>query len=153
MTLPDNSLNVYNGAQVIPLNGTTIITATVTLSGLSAPYTGTPVSVEATTVPAGLAVSITYAGSATPPTAAGSYRGRRYRHYDRLHRFGYRNAGDRKSHTSRHLGHHHSLWHTALGYPARCHRFSARSVRLYSRQGHRSARWLRHVVVTSLPVH
>jgi GH18 family chitinase len=73
MTLPDNSLNVSNGEQVIPLNGTTSVPATVSLTGLSATYTGSPIAVTATTVPAGLAVSITYAGSTTPPAAAGSY--------------------------------------------------------------------------------
>jgi GH18 family chitinase/sugar lactone lactonase YvrE len=73
MTLLDTSLNVYNGGQVIGLNGTTILPASVSLSGLSATYTGSPISVKATTVPAGLAVAITYAGSTTAPTAAGSY--------------------------------------------------------------------------------
>ena len=47
--------------------------ATVTLGNLTQTYDGTPKPVTATTTPAGLAVSITYDGSATPPTAAGSY--------------------------------------------------------------------------------
>jgi hypothetical protein len=47
--------------------------ATVTLNGLTQIYTGTPRAVTATTNPAGLAVSITYNGSATAPTAAGTY--------------------------------------------------------------------------------
>ena len=48
-------------------------TATVTLGGLAATYDGTAKSVTATTVPAGLTVAFTYNGSATAPTAAGSY--------------------------------------------------------------------------------
>ena len=48
-------------------------TATVTLGNLSATYDGTPKSVTATTTPAGLAISITYNGSPTAPTNAGSY--------------------------------------------------------------------------------
>jgi hypothetical protein len=47
--------------------------ATVTLSNLSQTYTGSPLSVTAATTPAGLAVSVTYNGSTTEPTAAGSY--------------------------------------------------------------------------------
>ncbi len=48
-------------------------TATVTLSGLTQAYDGSPRIVTATTAPAGLAVDITYDGSATPPTEVGSY--------------------------------------------------------------------------------
>ena len=47
--------------------------ATVTLSGLSATYDGNAKAATATTTPVGLAVSFTYNGSATPPTAAGGY--------------------------------------------------------------------------------
>lgn len=47
--------------------------ATVTLGGLSVAYDGLPHAVTATTVPAGLAVAFTYNGSATVPSAAGSY--------------------------------------------------------------------------------
>jgi CSLREA domain-containing protein len=47
--------------------------ATVQLSRLTQTYTGSPISVTATTIPAGLSVSITYNGSATAPTNAGSY--------------------------------------------------------------------------------
>ena len=47
--------------------------ATVTLNGLSQTYDGTPRLVTATTVPSGLTVDITYDGSATAPTNAGSY--------------------------------------------------------------------------------
>ena len=48
-------------------------TAGVTLGGLSQTYDGTPKSATATTVPAGLTVEFTYDGSATAPSAEGSY--------------------------------------------------------------------------------
>ncbi len=48
-------------------------TAAITLSNLAQIYTGSPLSVSATTTPTGLAVSFTYNGSETPPTAPGSY--------------------------------------------------------------------------------
>jgi endonuclease I/hydrogenase maturation factor len=47
--------------------------ATVTLGSLSQPYDGSSKSATATTVPASLTVEFTYDGSATAPTAAGSY--------------------------------------------------------------------------------
>ena len=50
-----------------------IVTATVTLGSLSQTYTGSPISATATTTPTGLAVTFTYDGSSTPPTAVGSY--------------------------------------------------------------------------------
>ena len=46
---------------------------TVTLSGLTQAYDGTPKSVSATTNPPGLAVVITYNGGAGAPSAPGSY--------------------------------------------------------------------------------
>src|SRR5204862_363277 len=49
-------------------------TATLTLSNLTQTYDGTPKPVTATTSPAGLSeVSISYNGSATPPTDIASY--------------------------------------------------------------------------------
>ncbi|MGD9612780.1 MAG: MBG domain-containing protein, partial [Kiritimatiellia bacterium] len=48
-------------------------TATVTLDALAQTYDGTPKSATATTVPGGLAVELTYDGSGSAPTAAGSY--------------------------------------------------------------------------------
>ena len=48
-------------------------TATVTLGGLSQPYTGAPLAATATTNPAGLSIAFTYNGSAAAPTAAGTY--------------------------------------------------------------------------------
>jgi alpha-tubulin suppressor-like RCC1 family protein len=47
--------------------------ATVTLGDLAATYDGIAKSATATTDPAGLNVTFTYEGSATPPTNAGSY--------------------------------------------------------------------------------
>ncbi|MBL9186612.1 MAG: immunoglobulin domain-containing protein [Opitutaceae bacterium] len=47
--------------------------ATVALGGLGQIYDGTPRAVTATTSPAGLGVVLTYDGSATAPTNAGSY--------------------------------------------------------------------------------
>ncbi len=47
--------------------------AEVSLGNLSATYDGTPKSASATTNPAGLTVTFTYDGSATPPTNAGNY--------------------------------------------------------------------------------
>ena len=47
--------------------------STVTLSNLQQAYDGTPKEATATTDPPGVSVSITYDGSTTPPTDAGSY--------------------------------------------------------------------------------
>ncbi len=47
--------------------------AAVTLTGLAQTYDGTPKSAGASTTPGGLTVNVTYDGSATAPTAAGSY--------------------------------------------------------------------------------
>ncbi|HEY5330397.1 MAG TPA: MBG domain-containing protein [Acidobacteriaceae bacterium] len=76
LTLTDNALGVANAMQAIPLTGAGVagtVAATVTLSNLNQTYTGSPISVAATTNPAGLAVAITYNGGSTPPTAAGTY--------------------------------------------------------------------------------
>ncbi|HEY6007096.1 MAG TPA: MBG domain-containing protein, partial [Geobacteraceae bacterium] len=48
-------------------------TANVTLGSLTTTYDGTPRPATASTVPAGLAVNLTYNGLATAPSAAGSY--------------------------------------------------------------------------------
>ena len=50
------------------------VTATVTLGNLAQTYDGTPKSASATTTPPGLSVTLTYNGSTTAPTAAGSYK-------------------------------------------------------------------------------
>ncbi|MEO5914566.1 MAG: MBG domain-containing protein [Luteolibacter sp.] len=47
--------------------------STVTLGNLAASYDGNPKVVTATTVPAGLSVTATYNGSATAPSASGTY--------------------------------------------------------------------------------
>lgn len=47
--------------------------AAVTLTGLAQTYDGAPKSAGATTTPGGLTVNLTYDGSGTAPTAAGSY--------------------------------------------------------------------------------
>jgi hypothetical protein len=47
--------------------------ATITLSNLTQTYDGTPKSVTVTTSPTGLTPTVTYNGSSTPPTAAGTY--------------------------------------------------------------------------------
>lgn len=60
----------------MPVNGLIVIgaaNATVTLSDLSAVYDGNPHAATVVTDPAGLTTSVTYDGSATPPTNAGSY--------------------------------------------------------------------------------
>lgn len=48
--------------------------AQVTLSNLAHTYNGSPKSATVTTTPPGLNVTVTYAGSTTPPTNAGSYQ-------------------------------------------------------------------------------
>ena len=60
LVVTDNSLNVANATQTVTLNnqGTVvIIPATVTVSFVDVNYTGAPVPVPVTTVPAGLAVT------------------------------------------------------------------------------------------------
>lgn len=49
------------------------VNATVTLGNLSQTYDGNPKPITVTTDPAGLNVDVTYDGSGTPPTDAGSY--------------------------------------------------------------------------------
>nr|MBA3707471.1 hypothetical protein [Planctomycetota bacterium] len=86
----------YNGGAALPVNagsyavvstisdpnysgsasGTLVISkavATVTLGSLAQTYNGTPRVATATTAPAGLTVTFTYAGSPTAPTNAGTY--------------------------------------------------------------------------------
>jgi sugar lactone lactonase YvrE len=74
LTITDNNLNGNKVTQSITLKGTaTGAVAAIALSGLGRTYTGKPVIVTATTNPAGLPVNLTYNGSTTPPTRAGSY--------------------------------------------------------------------------------
>jgi len=51
----------------------TAASASIALSGLNQTFTGEPIEVTATTIPAGLSVTITYNGSVTTPAAAGVY--------------------------------------------------------------------------------
>ena len=64
-----SSLGITGGELVLKV----ATPATVTLGGLSQVFNGSGRAVTATTIPAGLSVSITYNGSATPPVAVGSY--------------------------------------------------------------------------------
>lgn len=50
-----------------------ITQADITIGNLTQTYTGNPLSVSVTTDPAGLSHDVTYNGSASPPTNAGSY--------------------------------------------------------------------------------
>jgi hypothetical protein len=62
----------YTGSTI----GTLVVaqaSASVALANLNQIYTGTPRTVTATTVPAGLGVSVTYNGNSGPPTNTGSY--------------------------------------------------------------------------------
>ncbi len=86
----------YNGSSTAPTNagsypmaatiedpnytgstsGTLVIAkaaATITLSNLAQTFTGSPLSVSASTNPPGLTVALSYNGSSTSPTNAGSY--------------------------------------------------------------------------------
>jgi LPXTG-site transpeptidase (sortase) family protein len=63
----------YNNANSTVDNVINPASATVTLSNLTHTYDGTPKSATVTTVPGGLSFSITYDGSPTAPTDAGSY--------------------------------------------------------------------------------
>jgi hypothetical protein len=65
--------NYKPAAQINAGFAVTKATATVKLNNLAQTYTGSPLSVTATTVPAGLTVNLTYNGSSAPPVAAGSY--------------------------------------------------------------------------------
>ena len=69
---PTDSTN-YNTATTTATVTVNKADATVTLSNLTATYDGTAKSVTATTVPAGLGLSITYAGSASAPVDARYY--------------------------------------------------------------------------------
>ncbi len=45
----------------------------ITIGNLNPTYTGSPIAATATSYPAGLPITLTYNGSTTPPTAAGTY--------------------------------------------------------------------------------
>ena len=78
--IPSITINDGNGGAnyavtLVNCNTGTILQATapITLNNLIQTYNGTPKSATATTTPTGLSVAITYGGSTTPPTLAGSY--------------------------------------------------------------------------------
>lgn len=58
---------------IVPPPPSDPVAATVTFTDLAAIFDGTPKPVTATTNPSGLAVSVTYNGSATPPSQIGAY--------------------------------------------------------------------------------
>src|SRR5579864_7171268 len=70
-TIKATSINNIFGSTSVTVGSKA--TATVTLSNLTQTYDGTPKSVTVTTVPSGPSVIVTYNGSTTPPTNAGSY--------------------------------------------------------------------------------
>ncbi|GAB5562687.1 MAG: hypothetical protein SynsKO_43340 [Synoicihabitans sp.] len=66
--------NNYNAAESVTQSfDVSVATPEITLEGLIATFDGTPKVVTATTLPPGLTVNITYDGSATAPSAVGSY--------------------------------------------------------------------------------
>jgi len=73
-TVTLTAVNAIGASASVPLTLTIAKrTATVTLENLAQVYDGTQKVVTATTSPVGLAVDITYNGSVTAPTEAGSY--------------------------------------------------------------------------------
>ncbi len=65
--------NVNTAANVDRSFSVAKATATITLNGLSLTYSGSSIAATATTTPLGLTVGLTYNGSATAPTNAGTY--------------------------------------------------------------------------------
>jgi uncharacterized protein with FMN-binding domain len=63
----------YQGSATATLVITKATVSNITLSGLTAAYDGTPETLTARTIPAGLKVTYTYNGSTTPPTDADTY--------------------------------------------------------------------------------
>ncbi|MSN26302.1 MAG: hypothetical protein GJV46_10600 [Geobacter sp.] len=72
-TFTPTDTTTYNNATATVVLTVNKATATVTLGNLNQIYSGSTKSITATTNPAGLNTSVTYAGSSTAPTAAGSY--------------------------------------------------------------------------------
>ena len=74
VTAHQSGNGTYNPAPDVPQTfAIAKAAAIVQLSGLNTSYDGTPKAVTATTTPSGLGVGITYNGSTTAPTNAGSY--------------------------------------------------------------------------------
>jgi hypothetical protein len=82
MTIADNALNNTASEQKIQLNGNgnaemTLVGCPPNGSGVpecTVTYTGNPFTITATTVPAGLPVTVTYNGSTKQPVYAGTYQ-------------------------------------------------------------------------------
>ncbi len=72
MFTPTDSAN-YQGASTTRSLFVDKASASITLSNLTAAYTGSPRVASATTSPVGLGVTFTYDGSSTAPTTPGSY--------------------------------------------------------------------------------
>jgi fibronectin-binding autotransporter adhesin len=75
-TLPSGynaTISTATAGQVSLVVTQAVVPASVTLTGLTAVYDGTPKPVSTITDPSGLAVTVTYDGSATVPTQPGSY--------------------------------------------------------------------------------
>ncbi len=73
LTLAGADAGNYSLTQPSVTANITKATATVVLSGLAHTYSGAAKTATVTTTPAGLTNAITYAGSTTPPTDAGTY--------------------------------------------------------------------------------
>ena len=75
ITINDNNGGANYAPTLVNFTTGTIlpIPATVTLGGFAATYDGSPKPVTVTTTPSGLSVAVTYNGSTTVPSAAGSY--------------------------------------------------------------------------------
>jgi hypothetical protein len=73
VTLGGGDAGNYTVTQPTTTADITKATATVTIGNLSQTYDGSPKSVSVSTTPSGLTVDVTYNGSPTTPTGAGSY--------------------------------------------------------------------------------
>ncbi|MGC4111427.1 MAG: MBG domain-containing protein [Nocardioides sp.] len=70
---PSDAANYVSGGEVSTTINVLPAAAAVTLGNLDQAYDGTPKSVSVATVPAGLAVSVSYNGNAAVPSNVGSY--------------------------------------------------------------------------------
>ncbi len=70
LTATDTTISSITGTTSFPVIP---IEASVTIAGTSQSYDGSPKAVTITTAPSGLVTSVTYDGSSTVPSAAGSY--------------------------------------------------------------------------------
>jgi len=70
---PNNKLANYSVTNTPAVLTITQAPASIAVTGLNKTYTGAPQGATVTTTPAGLAVNVTYKGSTTVPTDAGTY--------------------------------------------------------------------------------